>query len=117
MITTKEKDMKKNEYNFLNSIKVIVSPWDRGFTCGILLDSRDKMTNEQYELCSTIARGMIKKATEDPHNTFLAGMKGFAEDRKQKKSLDTDEKVELDDNKNVIDFFERLKEKRKKELS
>ena len=27
------------------------------------------------------------------------------------------EKVELDDNKNVIDFFERLKEKRKKELS
>ena len=117
MITTKEKDMKKNEYNLLNSIKVIVSPWDRGFTCGILLDSRDKMTNEQYELCSTIARGMIKKATEDPHNTFLAGMKGFAEDRKQKKSLDTDEKVELDDNKNVIDFFERLKEKRKKELN
>ena len=117
MITTKEKDMKKNEYNLLNSIKVIVSPWDGGFTCGILLDGQNKMTNEQYELCSTIARGMIKKATEDPHNTFLSGMKGFAEDRSHKKSLDIDEKVELDDNKNVIDFFSRLKEKRKKELN
>ena len=69
------------KFDFLNSIKVIVSPWDKGFTCGILLDSRNKMSDEQYELCSTIARGMIRYATKDPHNTFLLGVKGYAEDR------------------------------------
>ena len=31
------------------------------------------MTTEEYELCSTIARGMIKMATTDPHSTFLWG--------------------------------------------
>ena len=91
--------MKKNNNNLSNSIKVLVSPWDKGFTCSIALDSRNKMSQEQHELCSTIARGMIKQAMTDPHNTFLAGMRGFAEDRKYK-------------NTNVIDFLSHAKKKR-----
>ena len=42
---------KKGDTNLLiNSIKVLVSPWDRGFTCGIVMDSKNKMTTEEYEL-------------------------------------------------------------------
>ena len=105
------------KFDFLNSIKVIVTPWDKGFTCGILLDSRNKMTDEQYELCSTIARGMIKQATTDPHSTFLAGIKGFADDDKYKKANGgVNEKANIDDTENIIDFLEYLKRKRKKEL-
>ena len=107
------------KFDFLNSIKVIVSPWDKGFTCGILLDSRNKMSDEQYELCSTIARGMIKLATTDPHSTFLAGMRGFADDRKYKKTNggDINEKAKLDDTENIIDFLKYLQRKRNKELN
>ena len=107
------------KFDFLNSIKVIVSPWDKGFTCGILLDSRNKMTDEQYELCSTIARGMIKQATSDPHTTFLAGMRGFAEDSKYKKinGGNVNERAQLDDTENIIDFLKYLQRKRNKELN
>ena len=107
------------KFDFLNSIKVIVTPWEKGFTCGILLDSRNKMTDEQYELCSTIARGMIKLATTDPHTTFLAGMKGFADDRKYKKTNggDINEKAKLDDTESIIDFLKYLQRKRNKELN
>jgi len=109
------------KFDFLNAIKVLVSPWDKGFTCGILLDSRNKMSDEQYELCSTIARGMIKLATTDPHTTFLAGMRGFADDRKYKKINGgiggTDEKAKLDDTENIIDFLKYLQRKRNKELN
>ena len=106
------------KFDFLNSIKVIITPWDKGFTCGILLDSRNKMTDEQYELCSTIARGMIKQATTDPHSTFLAGMKGFADDQKYKNpNGGINEKAKLDDTENIIDFLKYLQRKRNKELN
>ena len=106
------------KFDFLNSIKVIITPWDKGFTCGILLDSRNKMTDEQFELCSTIARGMIKQATTDPHSTFLAGMKGFADDQKYKNTNGgINEKAKLDDTENIIDFLKYLQRKRNKELN
>ena len=107
----------KKIFDIINAIKVIVTPWDRGFSCGILMDSKTKMTDDQYELCSTIARGMIKMATADPHTTFLAGIKGFADDDKYKNTNGgLDEKANIDDTENIIDFLEYLKRKRKKEL-
>jgi hypothetical protein len=106
------------KFDFLNSIKVIITPWDKGFTCGILLDSRNKMTDEQYELCSTIARGMIKQATTDPHSTFLAGIKGFSDDQKYKNTNGgINEKAKLDDTEKIIDFLKYLQRKRNKELN
>ena len=108
----------KDKLLLLNSIKVLVSPWDKGFTCGIIMDSRTKMTTEQYELCSTIARGMIKMATTDPHSTFLWGLRGFADDKnKQKDNLSISAVSEFDDESNVVDFLEFLKQKRDKELN
>ena len=108
---------KKNNLNLINSVKVIVSPWQKGFTCGIIMDSKSKMTTEQYELCSTIARGMIKMATTDPHSTFLWGIRGFADDKKKNDNLTISSVVEFDDESNVVDFLEYLKMKRDKELN
>ena len=110
---------KKDKLSLINSVKVIVSPWQKGFTCGIIMDSKSKMTTEQYELCSTIARGMIKMATQDPQTIFVYGLKGFAEDKKdpKKTSLAINSVAEFDEEDNVIDFIEWLKNKREKELN
>ena len=103
---------------FKNAIKVLVTPWEKGFTCGIVMDSNTKLTTEEYELCSTIARGMIKMATTDPHSTFLWGLRGFADDKKQnKEDLTINSIAEFDSEDNVIDFLEFLKQKRDKELN
>ena len=109
---------KKDKMSLLNSIKVLVSPWQKGFTCGIVIDSRSKMSTEEYELCSTIARGMIKMATSDPHSTFLWGLRGFADDKKNnEKDLSINSIAEFDTDDNIVDFLEYLKMKRDKELN
>ena len=109
---------KRDGLSLINSIKVLVSPWQKGFTCGIVMDSKSKMGTEEYELCSTIARGMIKMATTDPHSTFLWGLRGFADDKKQnKEDLTINSIAEFDSEDNVIDFLEFLKQKRDKELN
>ena len=109
-----EKDKK---FDILNSIKVLISPWEKGFTCGIVMDSKAKMSTEKYELCTTIARGMIKMATSDPHTAFLYGLRGFSVDRKHNKGLSINSVAEFGDEDNVIDFIEYLKNKRDKELN
>jgi hypothetical protein len=108
---------KDKKFDVLNSIKVLVTPWEKGFTCGIVMDSKAKMSTEQYELCSTIARGMIKMATSDPHTTFLYGLRGFADDKKNNKGMPINSTAEFDNDDNVIDFIEFLKKKRDKELN
>ena len=109
--------IKDKKFDTLNSIKVLVTPWEKGFTCGIIMDSKAKMSTEQYELCSTVARGMIKMATSDPHTTFLYGLRGFADDKKSNKSIPINSVAEFDNEDNVIDFIEYLKKKRDKELN
>ena len=112
------KNKKIGALNYINSVKVIVSPWEKGFNCSIVMDSKSKMSTEEYELCSTIARGMIKMATTDPHSTFLWGLRGFADDKKQnKEDLAINSIAEFDSEDNVIDFLEFLKQKRDKELN
>ena len=112
------KNKKKGMLNYINSVKVIVQPWQKGFNCSIVMDSKSKMTTEEYELCSTIARGMIKMATSDPHSTFLWGLRGFAEDKKKNnRDLTISSVAEFDEENNIIDFLEYLKKKRDKELN
>ena len=109
---------KKDGLSLINSIKVLVSPWQNGFTCGIVMDSKSKMGTEEYELCSTIARGMIKMATTDPHSTFLWGLRGFSDDKKKNnKDLTISSVAEFNEESNIIDFLEYLKKKRDKELN
>jgi len=113
--------MKKKKVNttFKNSIKVLITPWEKGFTCGITMDNDTKMSTEQYELCSTIARGMIKAATQDPQTIFIYGLKGFADDKNKdnKDNMALNAVAEFDSEDNVIDFIEFLKHKREKELN
>ena len=110
--------VKKKSIDVNNSIKVLVTPWEKGFTCGIVMDSKAKMSTEEYEVCSTIARGMIKMATTDPHSTFLWGLRGFADDKKTHNGdLTISSVAEFDDDDNVVDFLEYLKQKRDKELN
>ena len=106
----------ENKLSITNSVQVLVAPWERGFTCGIIMASSSKMTSENYEMCSTIARGMIKLATEEPHKVFTQGVKGFAEDRKNKsipKQIDCIAESTHDgqDEAEVIDFIEAVKER------
>ena len=56
---------KENKLSIINSIQVLVSPWEKGFTCGIMLNENSKISSENYELISTIARGMIKIVSEE----------------------------------------------------
>ena len=112
----------ENKLNITNSVKVLVAPWERGFTCGVIINSSSTMTSEQYELTSTIARGMIKLATEEPHKVFTLGIKGFAEDRKNKsipKDIEciAESTHDAEEAGEVIDFIEALKERRDKNLS
>ena len=109
---------KKDNLNFINTINVLISPWQNGFTCDIVMDSKSRMTTEEYELCSTIARGMIKMATTDPHSTFLWGLRGFSDDKKKNnKDLTISSVAEFSEESNIIDFLEYLKKKRDKELN
>jgi len=108
---------KDKKFDALNSVKVLITPWEKGFTCGIVMDSKAKMSTEQYELCSTIARGMIKMATSDPQTAFIYGLKGLADDRKNNKGMPINSTAEFDNDDNVIDFIEYLKKKRDKELN
>ena len=112
----------ENKLNITNSVQVLVAPWERGFTCGVIINSSSKMTTEQYQLCSTISRGMIKLATEQPHEVFTQGIKGFAEDRKNKSMPKNIECIaesthDAEEAGEVIDFIEALKERRDKNLS
>ena len=109
----------ENKPSMTNSVQVLVAPWERGFTCGVIVSSSTKMTTEQYEMCSTVARGMIKLATEEPHKVFTQGVKGFAEDRKNKsipKQIDCIAESTHDgqDEAEVIDFIEAVKERGEK---
>ena len=110
---------KNNKLDVLNSVQILVAPWERGFTCGIMMKSSSKLTSDEYELTSTIARGMIRLATHEPHKVFTEGMKGFSEDRK-KNNIPKDvrciaeEKLDEKDVGEIIDFLDALKVKKDK---
>ena len=68
------------------------------------------MNSEEYELVSTIARGLVFQATTNPHSTFLMGVKGFKNDKDKKRDLKKKETKK--EQNNVIDFIDYLKNKR-----
>tara|TARA_B100000953_G_scaffold47947_1_gene36555 strand:- start:90 stop:437 length:348 start_codon:yes stop_codon:yes gene_type:complete len=102
--------------DFGNSIRLLITPNDKGFSCAIDTSLKNKMNAEEQELCLTITRGLVKQATSDPHGTFLLGVKAFAEDRKngQNDLIQNNNNQKEDDN--VIDFLKFLESKKTKEL-
>lgn len=114
--------MKKSDVE--GATKIVIMPWENGFTCGIIFGENAEYGYEEDDMISIIARGMIKQAVSDPHTTYLMGLKGFADD---KKKVDNGEQnfdepfmssanlTEGEDN--VIDFFDYYKPRKPKDIN
>ena len=101
--------MEKNNSNPSGSIHILVSPWEKGFSCGILSDGTTfGMSSKEYELCSTIAKGMCYAANQNPDKIFKLGPHASGS-KKIKNNLPKKNKS------NVIDFLQFLRIKRGKE--
>ena len=61
------------------------------------------MTPDEYDLCNSIARGLIKISNDDPHKIFTLGVEGFAEDKKNNFS-------------NIVDFLNIVKSRASRSL-
>ena len=97
--------MEKNNSKFLNSITILISPWEKGFSCSIITqDSTSGKTSKQHELCSTIAKGMCYAANQNPDKIFKLRIKASVEQKKHQKNKKD----------NVIDFLSYLKKKETK---
>ena len=102
----------KKKVDTQKAMKIFITPGDNGFNVAIDIENSKNMNSEEYELVSTIARGLVFQATSDPHSTFLMGVKGFKNDKDKKRDLKKKE-IKKEQN-NVIDFIDYLKRLRDK---
>lgn len=80
---------------FFESVSVVISPHDKGFTCGII----DPKNPQERDICSYIAKGIVRFVTANPDLIYEEGMQGFYEDdveKNKKENTNTD---------NIIDLF------------
>ena len=101
--------MEKNNSIAAGSIVILVSPWEKGFTCSMLSnDTKFEMNSEEYKLCNTIAKGMCYAANKNPDKIFKLGLQASGL-KKTKNNLPKK------NNSNVIDFLQYLKIKKGEE--
>jgi hypothetical protein len=106
--------MEKNNSISPGSIVILVSPWEKGFTCSMLSDgTKFGMNSKEYELCNTIAKGMCYAANENPDKIFKLGLKTLRS-KKIKKNLHY-LSLPKEYNSNVIDFLQHLRVKNERE--
>ena len=106
--------MEKNNRGVSGSIIILVSPWEKGFTCSMLSDGTQfGMNSKEYELCNTIAKGMCYVANKNPDKIFKLGLKTLRS-KKIKKNLHY-LSLPKEDNSNVIDFLQHLRVKDERE--
>ena len=77
----------KRKVEAQKAMKIFITPAKNGFNVAIDIENSKNMNSEEYELVSTIARGLVFQATTDPHSTFLMGLKGFKNDKEKKRDL------------------------------
>ena len=94
----------KKKAIFSRSIHLMVTPIENGFTCSLVGDNKQNMSADEYDLCNTIARGMIKLSTDNPTKLYNKGLEALSEDQKNKSD-------------NVVDFLEFLKVKTLKSIN
>ena len=108
--------MKKNNSEIHSSILILVSPWEKGFTCSMLSsDAKFDMSSKEYELCNTIAKGMCYAANQDPDKIFKFGLEA-SRLKKIKKNLHHLPLLK-ENNSNVVDFLQHLRNKKERENS
>ena len=98
---------------FIKSVKLLISPDDKGFTMGMMEPSMKGLKEEEKEMCTNIARGMIKYASEDPHKFFTAGKQAQQNEAKTEENNSNVENI--NDKKNVIDFLDKVSKSKKNE--
>ena len=68
-----EKHSAYNSRMFLESIKVLISPTDKGFEMAILDQGTNNFKEEEKKLCRNIARGMVEHARKNPKELYTKG--------------------------------------------
>tara|TARA_R100001082_G_C4211716_1_gene95367 strand:- start:128 stop:427 length:300 start_codon:yes stop_codon:yes gene_type:complete len=93
--------------NFNKGVKLIISPTETGYACGLINEEID-MNDEGLYLCHIIAQGMIKFAMTQPQEAF-----NFGVDQAQE-SQSNGELKRFDDYENVVDISDFLKKNKKR---
>lgn len=76
--------MPSKKYTFTPSVNISIDPTDTGFSCVITEDKEESVQDEQYYMCCTIARGMVRLAVENPELVFSEGVKYMEEESREK---------------------------------
>ena len=95
--------------NFNKGVKIIISPTETGYACGLINEKVD-MQDEGVYLCHIIAQGMIKFAMSRPQEAFNFGVEQVGENK------GNGEIKRFEDYDNVVDIADLLK-KNKKDLN
>tara|TARA_R100000951_G_C2512416_1_gene140847 strand:+ start:141 stop:440 length:300 start_codon:yes stop_codon:yes gene_type:complete len=95
--------------NFNKGVKIIISPTETGYACGLINEKVD-MQDEGVYLCHIIAQGMIKFAMSQPQEAFNFGVEQVSE------SKVNGELKRFEEYDNVVDIADLLK-KNKKDLN
>ena len=62
--------------DIFQSVSVIITPHDKGFTCGII----DPKSPDDRDVCSIIAKGLVRFVTTNADLIYEEGMQGFQDD-------------------------------------
>jgi hypothetical protein len=76
--------MPSKKYTFTPSVNISIDPTDTGFACVITEDKEESVQDEQYYMCCTIARGMVRLAVDNPELVFSEGVKYMEEEAREK---------------------------------
>ena len=62
--------------DIFTSVSVIITPHEKGFTCGII----DPKSPDDRDVCSIIAKGIVRFVTTNADLIYEEGMQGFQDD-------------------------------------
>ena len=100
-----------DKVDFTKGVKIIISPTEKGFACGIINEKLD-LSSEGMYLCHIIAHGMLRFSIDHPQDAFDLGI----EQLQSKPHKDNGKDPRFLDYDNVIDLAE-IMFKRKKDLN
>tara|TARA_Y100001938_G_scaffold128358_1_gene182070 strand:+ start:473 stop:781 length:309 start_codon:yes stop_codon:yes gene_type:complete len=90
--------------DIFQSVSVIITPHEKGFTCGII----DPKNPNDRDVCSYIAKGLVKYATENPDQIYADGVQAYYDDdRSNKDRLNTSDDNVID----ILDFINKPDDK------
>ncbi len=94
--------------DFSKGVKIIISPAEGGYACGIINEKID-MSDDSVYLCHIVAQGMIKFAMEHPQDAFDLGLEQVNNLEESKTNGQIKQSKDYD---NVVDITELLKKRK-----